>query len=320
MDIKNKLENKLLETIHEWERKNDPSLPLNFDVFNRHEIYPEIINNSELLNTLLLDVPYIPSNVIKLIDCLNVKLPNILPPTIKYLSLSSSYCLRKTIPNLPNSLEALNIHGYFEQPETLQFPPSLTALTYSIKPFNSFSSSELPPLPPALEFLQCTVSKLCELPTLPTTLKKLLISHNRLKRLPELPASLEILDVSHNALEELPVLPTSLRKLDVSNNCLREVPDLPESLCDVNVDNNYLHKLPNLPPNLEMLEFANNSIDYLPIIPPTLTFMSFYNNKFKTKPVLPNTVIEYLGGEFGNRSIPDNPSTEEERQGIMFEL
>jgi hypothetical protein len=321
MELKHILENKLLRTIHAWEEKNDPSLPLDFGVFYTHEIYPEIMKNHNLQFTLLLDIPYIPSNVTKLIDCWNVKLQNILPSTLKSLSLSSSNFLRKSIPILPNSLEVLHIKGFFDQPKTLVLPSSLRILNYSVTPVDSFSNSELPPLPPALEFLQCTASQLCKLPTLPTTLKKIYLSHNSLKHLPELPASLEILDASHNALEELPTLPTSLRTLDVSSNCLHELPELPESLCDVSVNSNYLSKLPSLPSNLETLSCYNNNIEHLPsIIPPTLRFLIFYNNKFQSKPVLPNTVIEYLGGEFGNRIIPDNPSTEEERQGIMFEM
>lgn len=277
MDIKHILQSKLLEIIQKWEQINDPEVTLDFSVFYDNFILPELIVNQDLRYTLVLDVPYIPNNVLYLIDCPFTILPTKLPQ-LKRLTLSKYPYIDKYIPEFPDSLEVLNICGLFTPIKKL--PNKIRVLNY----INS-DVFELPSLPPTLEILTCRYLRLQKLPTLPLLLKEL--------------------DVSNNELCKLPELPHSLEKINTSYNMLVTLPELPNSLVNLHVGDNALIQLPNLPCKLETLNIEQNCISTLPDLPPSLRLIIFNDNKFQSNPIITSETseIEYIGGQFGYRSL-----------------
>ena len=87
--------------------------------------------------------------------------------------------------------------------------------------------TSLPPLPPALEVLDCYVDTLqyprgglTQLPALPDTLLQLHCGGHQITSLPALPDTLEELTCRGNELTEMPLLPVSLRWIVCSTNHL----------------------------------------------------------------------------------------------------
>jgi hypothetical protein len=268
----------LMEFIHEWEQKNDSSLMLNFHSFECKVINPRLLHKyPALCATLLIDAPYIPNNVQHIYSSRNVKLPPKLPQSLKILSIE---LYKYSIPELPDTLEELYVSG--RDIVICKLPSNLRIFSC----FGLLLSHELPQLPLHLETLICTHCNLRMLPLLPNTLKVINVQHNEVMELSNLPENLEKLDVSYNSLKELPSLPDSLKIIDCSCNLLKNIPTLPA--------------------RLESLVCDTNNLEELPICPPSLRYLMFYNNKFRSSPVVPDTVLQYVGGEYGNRIIPDS--------------
>lgn len=281
MDIVIEIKQLLLEFICEWEQKNDSSLILDFHSFECNVINQRIQrNNMELYLTLLIDAPFIPNNVFHIHGSRHIKLPSRLPESLKILSME--LYKYSTIPELPNTLEELYISG--SDILIHRLPDNLRVLNC----FGSLLTEELPQLRSLhhLETLTCC--------------------HSNLRKLPQLPITLKILNVSNNALTEIPELPECIERLDVSYNSIRVLPNLPESLKIIYCSNNLLKKLPKLPTKIESITCDTNALEELPICPPSLRFIMYYSNKFQSPPVIPDTVLEYVGGEYGNRILSDN--------------
>jgi Leucine-rich repeat (LRR) protein len=275
------IKQQLLKFIQEWERLNDPSVMLNFYSFEcLHDLHRKIVFN-ELDGCTLIDAPYIPNNVVHIYSSTFIKLPNTLPQSLKILSIKINLY---QIPELPDSLERLHVSG------------------------DGIREITIPRLPNSLRILSIQFGTLDELFELPPILETLICNHSNLRKLPALPKTLKVLNIENNNLRELPELPDTLEKLLVGNNSLENLSHFPNSIITVDVSDNYLKQIPALPPKLEALACRNNKIEELPaFIPSTLRYFMFYNNKFSSNPVslLPDTVLEYIGGEYGNKIIPD---------------
>lgn len=271
----------LLEFIQGWERLNDPSVMLDFHSFEcRYNLQMKILYN-ELDGCTLIDAPYIPKNVVNIYSSTFIKLPNTLPQSLKILSIKINLY---QIPELPDSLERLYVSG------------------------DGIREITIPRLPNSLRVLSIQFGILDELFELPPRLETLICNHSNLRKLPALPKTLKVLNVENNNIHEIPELPETLEKLLAGNNSLEHLPHFPNNIITVDISDNYLKQIPALPPKLEALACRNNNIEELPaFIPSTLRYFMFYNNKFRTNPVpfLPDTVLEYIGGEYGNRIIPD---------------
>lgn len=269
----------LLEFIQKWEQLNDPSVMLDFHSFEyKHDLLTKIVFN-KLDGCVLIDAPYIPNNVEHIHSSMFIKLPNTLPQSLKILSITIKLY---QIPKLPNSLEELHIYGD--------------------------GILNIPKLPDSIRVLNIQFGILNELYELPPRLETLICNHSNLRKLPALPKTLKVLNVEHNNIHEIPELPETLEKLLVGDNSLEHLPHLPNNIITIDIGDNNLKEIPTLPSKLEALSCRNNKIEELPaFIPSTLRYFMFYNNKFRINPIplLPDTVLEYIGGEYGNKIISD---------------
>lgn len=126
--------------------------------------------------------------------------------------LKNLYCMNTLItelPQLPDSLTYLNCRG-------------CGSLNDTVIGFNNPNGlRRLPrPLPPKLEYLNCSSNALIYLPPLPSTLLSLIAQYNKLKILPELPHSLRYLYVDYNQLRSIPKLPLDLQFMQAVGNPL----------------------------------------------------------------------------------------------------
>jgi len=129
-----------------------------------------------------------------------------------------------------------------------------------------------------LRELQCIYNQLTQLPTLPPTLEYLSCCHNQLKQLPTLPPTLKMLYCSNNQLTQLPTLPPTLTMLICCYNQLKQLPNLQSTLTDLFCYNNQLSQLHSLPLTLKYLVCCNNQLKQLPTLPSTLLHLDCRNN------------------------------------------
>ena len=105
-------------------------------------------------------------------------------------------------------------------------------------------------------------------------------SNNQLTQLPTLPPTLEYLDCNNNQLTQLPTLPPTLEYLLCYENQLTQMPTLPLTLTDLFCYNNQLSQLCSLPSTLKYLVCINNQLKQLPTLPSTLLHLDCRNNSF----------------------------------------
>ena len=141
--------------------------------------------------------------------------------------------------------------------------------------------TQLPTLPPTLQYLSCCCNKLTQLPTLPPTLIKLYCSNNQLTQLPTLPLTLTMLLCCYNQLTQLPTLPSTLTDLLCYNNQLTQLPSLSLILEYLVCCNNQLKQLPTLPSTLAHLDCRNNLFPFDHAI-----YYPIYNDTNKMKYII----------------------------------
>ena len=212
---------------------------LNFSWANKRELERtgDFRSFEELIATL-----EIPSHIYKLV-CSGLHLNQIpdVRPQITHLDLTNNqFRTFKTPDHLlvleigENPLVTLFLNEGLERlscyKTTLRALPSLPSTLELLSCFYSHSISDLPILPPSLQYLHCSNCSITGLLSLPETLLTLDCSDNFLSVLPPLPPGLEKLSAHHNQLTALPPIPASCVKLEVAHNKLTELPALPEAL------------------------------------------------------------------------------------------
>ncbi|CAN6446010.1 unnamed protein product [Victoria cruziana] len=154
-----------------------------------------------------------------------------LPDCIFKLNQLQTFCISdcgmlKHLPQLPGSLESLELEGCYEISELPPLPGSLKTLK-----IKWCRISHLPQLPASLETLQLQgCHEISELPPLPGSLKTLKIKWCTISHLPQLPSSLITLDTSHCFNLTWMADISGLRDLKILNLCgcvkLASVPGL----------------------------------------------------------------------------------------------
>ena len=150
------------------------------------------------------------------------------------------------LPEFPNNLTTLEILYCNNIKKLPDFPDCLKSIVINNGDIQS-PLSELPKLPPNLDYLAIIKTSIKELPSLPNKLTELHCEDNELVRLPKLPSKLEILNCYDNNLIELPELPNTLEWVSCNGNELIELPELPNKLEYLNCSDNKLTSLPQYP-------------------------------------------------------------------------
>jgi uncharacterized repeat protein (TIGR01451 family) len=214
---------------------------------------------------------------------------------LKYIDISG--CSVSTINTLPNGL--LKLICTDQMFDGMSILSSLPALPASLKFLDCSGNrlNSLPALPPSLDTLICAFQyadygptqayekTLSNLPTLPAALKYLDCSENKLTNLPLLPATLTFLNCSQQRTFRGDTDPNQYYPSpeQLLHEGLSSLPPLPNGLTYLNCSYNKLTNLPsNLPPSLANLDISHNVYTYysqtqtqgiqcLPFLPATLT-------------------------------------------------
>jgi len=120
-----------------------------------------------------------------------------------------------SIPALPESLQTLEITGFYH----------LTSI---------------PALPAGLTSLICRTVPLTSLPALAPLLKTITLYQTNVSVLPALPDSLEYLYCSFNRLTTIPALPAGIKYLYCGDNPLTSLPDFPEGMIEIDYGSTYI--------------------------------------------------------------------------------
>ena len=165
-------------------------------------------------------------------------------------------------------------------------PPLPSNTTYLI--LSKTQVTSLPEsLPPNLEGLDISDTRITRLPKLPGTLQLLFLRNTQVTSLPELPANLQQLSINNTGITQLPALPGSLFQLNISNSGVTRLPEpLPHHLAYLDVAGTPMTSLPTILPYLRTLDVSNTRIGRLPELPPTLTRLNTDNTSIE--PMLPN--------------------------------
>lgn len=184
---------------------------------------------------------------------------------LSYLShllvLDLSYCQLSTIPQLPSSLEEINLAQN-----------KLTCIA---------ALSRLP----RLKRLDCTLNQLTIFPSIPT-LTHLVISSNQISTIPP-HAALKSLSCGHNALGKIPQMPL-LETLDCDHNMISQIEPM-ELLSELYCDSNQLSELGQFP-NLRILHCCFNPIKRVRFYPRLTELFTNCNSSYMNKRYAINTV------------------------------
>jgi len=155
--------------------------------------------------------------------------------SLTFLSCGSNSAEAGSIPSFPASLKTLEISQFYYLTELPALPPLLQHITCT-----QTRVSVLPALPDSLEFLNCMGNRINHIPSFPAGLKFLYCGENPLSILPEFPDSLIEADFSNifvfpdAAIANVPALPAGLKKLICANQQITSLPVLPEGLQELN--------------------------------------------------------------------------------------
>ena len=210
----------------------------------------------------LTQLPPLPSGLL-ILSCYSNLLTQL--PTLPN-ALTDLYCgynALTSIPPIPNSLKVIYCYN---NNITYLFPNTnnLMQLNCSNNPLNGV----LPILNNGLYNLYCDNVGATNLPTLPPTLNYLTCNSNPLTSLPVLPNNLWSLYCSTCNLSQLPTLPYYLQNLDCSFNQLTSLPNLPNYIWALDCRNNNISCFPTFTQtfnaNFAQLEISNNPFTCLP--------------------------------------------------------
>ena len=205
-------------------------------------------------NNNITELPNLPTSIEE-IRAINNKLTYIpFIPSLTYLDVRNNNIHTIEINTTLKSLKIL------DNPCTHTDFSLFTGLTQLIVGHSTITSIQLPPF---LEKLSITNTKITQLPAIPSTLISLSCEYNKLTSLPVLPENIERVFCELNDITELPIL-NHLNKL----TCL-------------SCYSNYITVLPELPPNLNDLNARHNLIEYLPYLPLSLTDIDIRHNHIK---------------------------------------
>jgi hypothetical protein len=256
----------VIEYIENWHITRNGSTPLDFTVLEDQVIH--ILSTDTyseyLIETCEFNIPYIPSEVKKLICGRYVKTLPPLPSLLKELDVMYI----KSFPDLPDGLESLKVHSI--TPEQ-KLPESLRILNCD----NSYITS-LPPLPPNLEVLSYQNTNILEYITnLPSSLKILRCGGNQLEHIGPFPPNLE-----HFSCEDyqgpLPQFPPTIKTVNIPKYNMHYVKtatiEYIEKWLDTRNESTTLDLNPLENHIIEMMNSENNPLVYhfeiiLPYIP-----------------------------------------------------
>jgi hypothetical protein len=187
-----------------------------------------------------------------------------------------------SMPALPNVFIWVNI----KHADSLSYLPYLgDSVRFIVCQKNGFTA--LAALPPTLQQLQITYSKLTALPPLPATLTSLTCDYNRIAVLPSLGPKLIFLSCTWNQLTAIPALPSSLRTFKASGCNLGTLPAFGDSLVFITCDTCNLTSLPaRLPDSLVNMRLIDNHITSVPPLPSRFRDLNISRNQVASLPVL----------------------------------
>lgn len=162
------------------------------------------------------------------------EMPQINELDIKYFNCGSNEFKYKTIGDLPNSIEHLNLK--------LNNINNITTIPQNIIIINIEYNKiqKLPQLPDCLEVLIASYNKIQELPKLPPFLKNIQISHNYITTIPNIPPKLEYLDCSHNEIKSIQPIPKTIKVFYCNNNNIELLPPIPRGIVSMKFHNNII--------------------------------------------------------------------------------
>lgn len=336
-------EQKANEYIHEWERKNDNTIPLDLHTFIVN-LSDKIADNKRSVRIeLIINITYIPQNVHTLIYGVCTRLVAPLSPSLRVL-----HCINVLeIPELPEGLEYLYCRSNINIYKLPHLPISLRKLDIGLSSIN-----ELPLLPPNLEYLDCESIQITEFfSELPSGLKVLRCGGNKVPTICPLPPSLEEF-YCREYVGYFPDFPSSLKKVDifihtaryfdqkiqeyiqnrdVASRCLDfrplidmfqenmldanesiellnmngfTIPYIPDDI-DTIICKHLIYTLPPLPSGLKTLRCGG--VYEIPELPEGLEILDCSKSWITTLPVLPQSLRQLLCSSSGIHEFPELP-------------
>lgn len=301
--------------------------------------------NLSLWNNMLtsLSANQLPPNLLILDVSSNTSLTTIAPLPLTLYSFKAGNCPNLTVPFLHTGLELIdlqnsNLTSIPTLPNTVEtlflsnnpltnIP--LGSLPNSVKDLaiGNCNLSQLPVLPPNLDYLSCIQNNISSISNLPSSLTKLFASNNpSLTTVTNLPDSMVNVYLENCAISFIDSFPTFCSSaLKLSNNNLTSIPNFPQNVFDIRLDNNNITTVPPFPSTLTIFSMENNNVSCWPVFP-NLSSVQIQGNPFQCIPnyVIGMTVWTSLDTmpicDFGNATTnPQGCPTGEGIDGNLFE-